>query len=186
MRPITSRLRLLLVAAALIATAGFIARYRHATRPRGFQRLRIAIAQGNQKEVLALLDSGLDVKAPLYMSLLVTAIRFSDDNMVELLLKRGAEPNQNSMGGTPLGAAAAYNRPTTIALLLAAGARPELSGEGGVPLERAVENCSMDAARLLVARGAPKLPALPNHLRSEACRRCPVILQVAAFDPTCP
>jgi hypothetical protein len=136
--------------------------------------------------MLALLDGGLDAKAPLYVSLLVTAIQHSDDKLVELLLERGAEPNQDSMGGTPLGAAAALNRPTAIALLLASGARPDLYGEGGVPLERAVENCSTDAARLLVERGAPKLAKLSARVRADACRRCPVIVQLAASDPTCP
>jgi len=185
MPPKHLRLGLTLLAGTLVATAGVIAIYQYRARPRGYQALRVAVAQGDREKVLALLNGGLDAKAPLYSSLLVTAIQHSDDKMVELLLKHGAEPNEGSMAGTPLGAAAALNRTTTVALLLSAGAQPDLHGEGGAPLERAVENCSMDAARLLIERGARKLATLSDGVRTDACRRCPAIVQVAAPDAAC-
>ena len=85
---------------------------------------------------------------------------------VRLLLKAGAEPNQeNDRGWTPLHQAGYRNDPEMAALLLEAGARSDLEahGAGGTPLAVALFWGHREAAERLAEAGV-----LPQNLRIAA------------------
>jgi hypothetical protein len=93
------------------------------------------------------------------------AAYLSRPEMVDLLLKHGADPNSQYGGSTPLTAAIPGCRgpdPEVIRLLLEAGADPNLPGRnGGTPLEWAQDSDSRGRiTQLLIQHGACLAP--PN------------------------
>jgi uncharacterized protein len=120
-------------------------------------------AEAGQTEVVAwLLDSGASINArttpqpgyqgaetPLYL-----AVRAGKTPVVEMLLRRGAKPNlKSSDTSSPLEKAAEAGNLELISLLLDHGADVNAKGDFG-PLYAALCCEQLDAARLLVSRGA--------------------------------
>ena len=77
-------------------------------------------------------------------------------NLIELMLKRGAEPNSYNIDGeTPLAIAARNSFPKSAELLLEGGAIPDIGDlNGETPIYKAVMNCDCEMAELLLKYGA--------------------------------
>lgn len=93
----------------------------HAETEFGDTPLREAVETGHVEIASTLLEAGalpLDVLAP--------AAASGDEPMLELLLRRGADPNAASdLAEAPLFAAARYGKSAAVGLLIQAGARPD-------------------------------------------------------------
>jgi ankyrin repeat protein len=132
---------------------------------RGRMPLHRAIDAGDARAVASLLDAGANVNEPIRSNEqhssewgntpLHLAARDGRDDIVRLLLSRGANFNaQNDRGITPLHLAAAA-RESTAQLLLDAGARVDLADERGqTALHWAATDAQPTMIALLVARGA--------------------------------
>jgi ankyrin repeat protein len=82
------------------------------------EQLKAAMGRCDASGSETLLNAGVNPSAPLYVSFLDLAIRCDDPKLVALLLRHGADPNQQSMGGLPLEAAAARGQIESMKLLL--------------------------------------------------------------------
>jgi ankyrin repeat protein len=86
---------------------------------------------------------------------LFLAVAHRDLAGVNVLLKRGADPNaRNGLEFTPLFMAAASGQPQVMAALLQAGAKLEASSPYGTALSFAAEGGSVPSLKFLLARGA--------------------------------
>jgi len=96
---------------------------------------------------------------------------FGQDDVVRLLLARGADPDARGAGwmtGTPLNAAASARHATVVALLLEGGADPDAVQLGGwTPLHSAAHNGDARTVELLLAHGADPA-AMDDDSRSVA------------------
>lgn len=126
---------------------------------RGFTPLLFACMQRNHGAVKTLVAYGhADVNAPDYEgnSPLHVAAANGDYDLVKLLLKFGASPNQQDVdGATPLHIAAANGQTTIAALLISQGASVHiLDHEGEVPLFYCVREGHQKMAQLLMRCGS--------------------------------
>ena len=155
------------------------------------KRLWIAVGRSESEETIRLLSSGfLDVNLANIFSysrlsrndgfssnimnmeetLLHRAAKHAQEDVVQLLLDKGAEPNRvNHLGETPLSLAAYYqsyyDRIDVAKVLLDAGADPNhVDMFGFTPLCVAARN-SLEMVRLLIARGANCTPKDIDHAR---------------------
>lgn len=120
------------------------------------QSLRQAVVAGDLTEVQRLLEAGSssspdDLGAALYF-----AAQRGHVEIVGVLIENGAELNFVTKFGTPLQIAARGNHVRIVEMLLENGANPDLGGgeKMNSPLHDAAERGSVDAARLLLERGA--------------------------------
>jgi hypothetical protein len=124
----------------------------------GLTPLQIATLKGNVEISRLLLERAADVKAssPIgYQSIHFAASQKPE--LMELLLKHGADPNAtNRFGATPLQMGLHNQHSKTLELLLKAGADPNaLNRNGATPLHTAaVSPSSQNALRLLWQHGA--------------------------------
>lgn len=132
-----------------------------------------AAKKGDVAAIAAALDAGANVNesdglaAPLHY-----AVNRQHLDAARLLLERGADVKAVSkLGGTPLMAAVAKNRPEFITLLLAHGADPNSTAGKQAPLHVAVKKGCLDCVKALVeagadvnARTADSVPRTPIHL----------------------
>jgi hypothetical protein len=177
--------RRLITALALVLSAtllvGLLTLVRSTARPSRVEQLKAAIGRCDASGSETLLNAGVNPSAPLYVSFLDLAIRCDDPKLVALLLRHGADPNQQSMGGLPLEAAAARGQIESMKLLLDAGADATRVGEGGGAITSAVAECQTEAATLLLNKGAPR-PSIAGfrtrHIESasRACAKCPALM----------
>ncbi len=96
--------------------------------------------------------------------------------MVEELLTKGANPNVDQGGSTPLEMACFHRKVAIVRVLLDAGADPNFtSATGSAPLVNAVTSGSkraVDMVRMLLAAGAaPNPPAYRGMSLIEWCAR---------------
>ena len=95
-----------------------------------------------------------------------------NDQIVQLLLENGADPNANNL--FPLAVAAQYGKETTVRILLNAGANVHASND--VALAFASENGHAGIVRLLIEQGADVHANDDEALRlAEQNRRIPVV-----------
>lgn len=87
---------------------------------------------------------------------LIVACLYGYDDIVELLLDKGAKINlRDSVGYSPLYAACQNGHDSTIRILLSKGADVNLSSNNGAsPIYRACENCHKSTVQLLLKYGA--------------------------------
>jgi ankyrin repeat protein len=87
--------------------------------------------------------------------LLHVAARLGDEQMIDLLLERGAdiEARGGILGGTALNEAASDARLGAVQLLLRLGAQMDVSEPERNPLFSAIHSGSLEIVRLLVERG---------------------------------
>ena len=108
----------------------------NAWAPDGFMPLGLAAFFDRPATVRALLDAGANVHATARNSMKVqplhAAVAARSQDIVQLLLERGADPNaRQQVGYTPLMGAAGAGRDDMVSLLLASGADPSLVSEDG-------------------------------------------------------
>ena len=103
-----------------------------------------AVTFGYRGEVEDLLDMGVDVNYFGETSAINTAVENGDGRMVNLLLKRGADPNTTDMSGeTPIFQAIWNGHDTILKRLLESGADINITNpEGWKPIHLAV--CTKD------------------------------------------
>ncbi|KAL8949422.1 MAG: hypothetical protein Q9222_004474 [Ikaeria aurantiellina] len=103
-----------------------------------------------------LLDAGADIESVggQYQRPLLAAIGSGEDELVDLLLKRGANPNVQNGAGTALRIAMGLDQCLIFKRLLQAGADLEARDEtGSTPLHWAIWHGHKDCLRLLLDRG---------------------------------
>lgn len=128
----------------------------------GSMPLYVAIVNGNDQAVEALIAGGADVNARhAGLSLLHTAIvhctwRSAKKHIIEALIRGGADVNEHSAGMTPLLMALDTRQRGVVRLLLALGAAPDTRGQYNslTPLRLAYERGKTDIAMLLLDYGA--------------------------------
>lgn len=135
------------------------------------RELMNAAANGDSRKVFEILDSGLNVDVTFErdesefsgMTVLMVASKRGYPEMVEALIKRGANVNlKRYVGDTPLMLAAGSDNVKTVSLLLKAGADPnvkEISPHAGelTPLTLAINLSTqhrIEIAEILLAAGA--------------------------------
>jgi ankyrin repeat protein len=130
-------------------------------QPTGFVGtvLHTASGMGEIGIVQALLDAGANPNAlgPSQITPLQIAINEGNDEVVELLLERGALPDPQAQGSptTALHIAATKGDLAAVRLLLAHSANPDsLNHEGSTPLLEAVAEENTRVAELLLRHGA--------------------------------
>jgi cytohesin len=126
--------------------------------------LSVALHAGQPEAVDLLLAAHADPNAPfnnrsfrtLSYSPLLYAVRFGDLRTVTRLIASGANANTKGTGGqTALHLAVDAQRYDILHILLENSADPNArDGEGAAPLDDAAWNGSIDAAAMLIARGA--------------------------------
>ncbi len=118
-----------------------------------------AAGDGNTAQVLALLDSGVDVNGRTSDSsyALNRAAVFNKAEIVRILLERGADPNvQNSEGDTPLICATKYagGQAETVNALVSAGTNLAIKDKSGkTALDYAKAQDQQDAIAVLEKSG---------------------------------
>jgi ankyrin repeat protein len=133
-----------------------------------------AAISGNESIVQLLLDRDADVNAQggYFGSALQAAARCGSESIVQLLLDRDADVNtQGGFYGTALQAAAAISgNESIVQLLLDRDADINAKGIFGNALQAAIAGNELDAAELLVSRGAtvdppgPQFEELPREI----------------------
>ena len=120
-----------------------------------------AVARNDLQEVDKLLSEGavdVNVRVPyLDQTALGSAAGLSEEEMVRLLLRRGADPNiGNKDNLTPLQSAAHHGNIAIVTMLLKAGARVNTADSqyGYTALASATQNGHIDVVRALLEAGA--------------------------------
>jgi ankyrin repeat protein len=105
--------------------------------------------------------------------MLCTAIEAGDEQMVEILLEGGADPNGvQSYGSTPLSYAVGEKQTEILRRLLAAGANPNVIDDWGhTPLSGAASNGNLEMMELLYEAGAGVNPRPAGRLPLNAAAR---------------
>jgi ankyrin repeat protein len=132
-----------------------------ATRPAEQSAERIkalthAVRRQDRAKVKELLDAGVapgPTAETSGSSPLREAVRMEDFETAELLLSRGADPNDRNQGDLPLVCAAYLGSPKMVEFLIDHGAKTE-PGPGPMPLLAAVDQRRGDVVQLLLAKGA--------------------------------
>ncbi len=129
----------------------------------------------NRSLVTWLLDRGVPVDGPpgnAGNTPLINVVVEGDLPMIDLLLRRGADPNVvNSDSETPLGFAVAWRQAGAIARLLAAGADPNRIGDYGpdcTHLDHALRMDWPEGMAVLKAGGARRLVELERSASRSA------------------
>lgn len=132
---------------------------KHAVRP-----MYTAAAAGWRSEVERLIQSGYDPdtdRDPQGWTALMIACAHSHEEVVEVLLDAGADPNMvNNLGRTALMYSCLYQKKYQVQMLINNGANPNLRGGKDVipALHKAVENDSPEIIEMLLNEGAnPKM-----------------------------
>ena len=121
--------------------------------------LNCAAAQGSTDIIIKLLDAGADLRLRgnrREWTALQLACLFEHENVVDLLLEKGADINSHGKYGTPLQAASYSGKTNLVRKFLLRGARVEECklGRYGHALQAAVIQGHEDVAKLLIKRGA--------------------------------
>jgi ankyrin repeat protein len=124
----------------------------------GVDDLILAVWGFDTAKAAALIDSGVDVNSPDSRGIypLVLACSYKDnDEMIKLLLEKGADPNVRGPNGeTPLGLAAKYSL-TAVKLLVESGADVNArSDRGFTALRHAREMDQEEIEKFLLLSGA--------------------------------
>ena len=123
-----------------------------------FSPLEMAVRMDNAKQVLALLEQGVDVNAANEKgsTALMWAVQYNRASIAEILLKRGANPNaENKAGYIALGKAVAKGYTAIVNLLLGYGADINQSDRNDrTALINAAAHGHNDIVQLLVEKGA--------------------------------
>jgi ankyrin repeat protein len=132
----------------------------NAANEKGMFPLWLAVWNGDARMVDLLLKSGANArqifKGETEIALLDVAAQEGPLDVVELLVKAGAEVNKpDSHGQTPLRVAARNGRTDIVKFLLSKGAEVDTKGnDGATPLEHAASKGHLDIVKLLVEKGA--------------------------------
>jgi ankyrin repeat protein len=119
--------------------------------------LTLAVIRRQWRSVMALLEAGADPKRDRSMALLWACGNEGNIDVVNALLRRGANPNDRY----PLTRAAGGGRADIVAALLKKGADPNrAAGRVHTPLYEAVVKESLPVARALVGAGASVTPSI--------------------------
>jgi uncharacterized protein len=117
-----------------------------------------AVKDGDRPTALSLLAAHTAVNQPEQdgTTALHWAAHFADTDMVDRLLKAGADPKaRNQFGATPISEAALSNSAPIIDKLLQAGADPNApASDGMTPLMIVARSTNVQAAKLLLDHGA--------------------------------
>ncbi len=118
--------------------------------------LREAVMAGDLAELERLLEEGVNPNEVEAGLLLYFAAQRGHEEIVTLLVGRGADVNAVTRFGTPLQIAARGNRVDIVETLLKNGADPNIGGGEflKMPLHEAAERGAMEAATLLLQHGA--------------------------------
>ena len=119
--------------------------------PAGITPLALAVQAGNMEAAKQLIEAGASAKRPG-----LAAGALGQPVMLELLLKHGADPNQQDKEGDPvLVRSIASNHLPAVRLLLEAGADPNKHTSRSSPLEMALfDRDRQPMVELLLAKGA--------------------------------
>lgn len=114
------------------------------------------VYQGNKEELLKLLDNGVPIDTPGWYtySLLETAVQQRHQDIVLLLLERGANPKPRPSRQSPLLYAVLNDDASMVKILLDHGADPNEWGSNGSPLIYAARGGCYQAAKVLMEGGA--------------------------------
>jgi len=129
--------------------------------------LLTTVNHGRIETVELLIASGADIEGETiinYQTALTAAATWSDTQMVQILLKHGADPNHGGeiylpeegrhVWMTPLSAAVVGLKSDNVKILVAAGATlDQTSGDGVTALMRAAKLGDIESSRILVAAG---------------------------------
>ena len=149
-------------------------------QPKQVRALFVAIRFGDVSTVADALDAGapMECRNRASSTPLMQAVMSQRAEIVEYLLRRGADVNATSgFGFTPLHIAAEYPSTTISTILIVNGAKVEaLDSRGMSPLWRACEAGQLEQVRLLIQKGA------------DVCREAGglSLLHVAARGPNWP
>ncbi|KAH6999962.1 ankyrin repeat-containing domain protein [Ilyonectria destructans] len=120
------------------------------------ETLRYAARAGDKALVMDLLDQGIPIDAPGFVSdhpmALQSAARGGHVAIVRELLSRGADPNDNSGWSSPLLGAITSGNVEILQMLIDAGA--EVNPEYSCPLDHTISADRDDMAEILVKHGA--------------------------------
>lgn len=143
--------------------------------------LMAAILRSQMEAMRYLLEHGAAAEIPSYGGrnlVFACASSRASLEMVEMLLRYGADPNGRTSGSTPLIAAAVFDKPIIARRLLAAGARIDaVDGAGQTALAYAIAANSDEVRQLLLDAGAtPVTVARPidkGDAGADASEHCP-------------
>ena len=115
--------------------------------------IHAAITNKQERAVEYLLNNGVDVKSLPYIVL--TAIGFANESIIEMVLSHGGTPNVKTQTTTPLHDAVRLNKPEIIQLLSQHGADMNIATEESGPvLTFAVSRDNLDCVKVLLDCGS--------------------------------
>jgi ankyrin repeat protein len=117
-----------------------------------------AIKAGNRETAISLIEHHVNVNTPEAdgSTALLWAAHLGDTDLVDRLLRAGADPKaRNAYGASPMSEAAFTGKTALIDMLLKAGADPDSpSADGQTALMVVARTSNVDAAKLLLDHGA--------------------------------
>lgn len=120
-----------------------------------YYKIHELIVDGDEAAAIAAIpDARIDVRDFSGFTSLHLAVAWKRHDVLEALIKNGADINARSMYGSPLITAAGTGDLIALEILLNAGARTEPFSKGPNPMSTAIANSQWDVIPILLAHGA--------------------------------
>jgi len=116
--------------------------------------IQVAVFKGRMGVVERYMQKLNDPRTDMAKDAIATAALGGQDAMIEFLLEKGLDPNEEGVLGTPLRAASIMCHESTVRLLLRLGASLQVSSSFGEPLQAAAMRGHESITRALLSHGA--------------------------------